>query len=199
MTQAYRNLTLIGAGAVTLATLIVSSVHLYVVSVAASAGWLAFLTPVAVDFLGMTAAVSLWAARRNGEEASTNAILAFLLSLSASISGNVLYPFLDTLSESALKVLSAIVAVYPAIALAVSIELVLAAIQQEPSQPQQEVTETESVTVTEVIQPETPIDMLRRLMSERPDATSAELAAIVGRSASWVRAKRSVIRKEVAA
>jgi len=215
MTETYQRLTLIGAGIVTFTVLVISSVHLFQVSMVAGAGWLSVLTPVAVDALGLTAAVSLWSARRNGEKASGFAVTALILSIAASVCGNALWPFLSELRPEHVQVLAAIVATYPAVALAISVELVLAAIRQEPSQPQQEVpgqseidrvtgspatclTETESVTVTEVFQPETPIDMLRRLMSERPDATSAELAQLVGRSASWVRAKRSEIRKEVA-
>ena len=198
MTETYQRLTLIGAGIVTFTVLVISSVHLFQVSLIAGAGWLSVLTPVAVDALGLTAAVSLWSARRNGEKASGFAVTALILSIAASVCGNALWPFLSERWPDHVQALAAIVAVYPAVALAISVELVLAAIRQDTSQPVEETLETESVTVTEVIQPETPIDMLRRLMSERPDATSAELAQLVGRSASWVRAKRSEIRKEVA-
>ena len=227
MTTLYRRLTLTGAGLVTLATLVASSVHLYAVSSAAGAGWLSFLTPVAVDGLGLTAAVSLWAARQRSEEASTSAIAAFVLAISASIGGNVLWPFLPELSEKALQVLAAVVAVYPAVALAISVELVLAAVRQqedtvsaeEETVPSEQVTVSETQTVetlelSEVARedvpaepeqmsllplPDDPLSRLRHLLTEKPDATSSELAQLVGRSASWVRGKRAVIRKELTA
>lgn len=212
MITLYRRLTLTGAGLVTLATLVASSVHLYAVSSAAGAGWLSFLTPVAVDGLGLTAAVSLWAARQRGEEASTSAIAAFVLAISASIGGNVLWPFLPELSEKALQVLAAVVAVYPAVALAISVELVLAAVKQPETEGVSEVETVEALELSEVVRedvpaepeqaslpslPDDPLSRLKHLLAEQPNATSSELAQLVGRSASWVRAKRSVIRKEL--
>mgnify|MGYP001195756603 CR=1 FL=1 len=206
VTETYRRLTLVGAGAVTFTVLVISSVHLYQLSVTANAGWLAFLTPVAVDALGLTAAVSLWASRQQGDRVSGVAVLAFLLSLTASICGNILWPFLDELSEEQVKLISAVVAVYPAIALAISVELVLAAIRQEPSEPEEPVAAPieevsapeEAVSAPEEppITTEAPIDTLRRLLQETPDATSAELAAVVGMSASWIRSKRALLRRE---
>lgn len=215
MITLYRRLTLTGAGLVTLATLVASSVHLYAVSSAAGAGWLSFLTPVAVDGLGLTAAVSLWAARQRGEEASTSAIAAFVLAISASIGGNVLWPFLPELSEKALQVLAAVVAVYPAVALAISVELVLAAVKQQEEPETEGVSEVETVEALELSEvvredvpaepeqaslpslPDDPLSRLKHLLAEQPNATSSELAQLVGRSASWVRAKRAVIRKEL--
>ncbi len=195
MTTTYRRLSLTGAGLVTLVTLVVSSVHLYEVSKTAGAGWLSLLTPVAVDGLGLTAAVSMWSARRAGEEASGSAVAAMIVALSASIGGNVLWPLLDTLAPEAVRVLAAIVAVYPAIALALSMELVLTAVREASGSAVTETTEELTVSTPETVGGDDPLSRLRQLMSARPDATSTELAPEVGRSASWVRMRRREIRQ----
>ena len=138
-----------------------------------------------------------------------------------------MWPFQPELSEKALQVLAAVVDFYPAVALAISVELVLAAVRQqedtvsaeEETVPSEQVTVSETQTVetlelSEVARedvpaepeqmsllplPDDPLSRLRHLLTEKPDATSSELAQLVGRSASWVRGKRAVIRKELTA
>jgi hypothetical protein len=130
-------------------------------------------------------------------------VLALVLSLAASIAGNLAFPFLGSLPVDFLPVLSAIVAVYPALALAVSVELVLSAIRPDRAPTTSTETVTESLTLTEVtarpdigtadVSPDDPMATLRLALEENPGASSEELAPAIGRSASWVRSKRSEI------
>jgi hypothetical protein len=76
-----RTLTLVGAAAVAIVTLVISSVHIYELSVIAGAGWLAFLVPASVDGLGLSSAVAAWNARRNNEKVPVAAVTALGLRL----------------------------------------------------------------------------------------------------------------------
>jgi hypothetical protein len=78
---------------------------------------------------------------------------------------------------------------------------VLSAVKASSDAPMSE-TVTESVTLTEVTahalsqtegnDPD-PMAKLSKALADNPSATSAELAPVVGRSANWVRSKRSEI------
>lgn len=201
MNQTQRQIVLVGASAVALTTLVVSFTHLVTVALAANAGWLAWLTPLSVDGLAIVSAVSLWSARQNQEKTSTSAVTALTLSLLVSVAGNGTFPFLDRLTPEQVQYLSAIVAVLPAVCLALSVEIVLSVVGSTSASPDTRVSETvtESLTLTEVVPAnpvpvvidEDPMTKLRQALAENPSATSSELAPIVGRSASWVRSKRS--------
>ena len=228
-----RHLVPVAALAVAAAAATASTVHLYELSVAAGAGWLSAVTPIAVDGLAIVSSVSLWTARRSGATPPGFAVAGLALALLASAAGNALWPFLDVIDARAWPVIAAVVALYPVLALFVSAELALSTLGR-PVPTTVEAPDTDTATVeasntapsptaspstapTEspdaepVESPDTPslvvespdtapstspVEKLARLLAERPNAPSTELAPLVGRSPSWVRWKRAELRRE---
>ena len=234
-----RHLVPVAALAVAAAAATASTVHLYELSVAAGAGWLSAVTPIAVDGLALVSSVSLWSARRSGVSPSGYAIAGLALALVASAAGNVLWPFLGMIGARAWPVIAAVVALYPVLALFVAAELALSTLGRPVPVPDAAPVEAPVTDATSVEAPDTPdatpveapdtapsptaspstaptespdtpspveepvtapteppIEALARLLAERPNAPSTELAPLVGRSPSWVRWKRAELRRE---
>ena len=214
-----RHLVPAAALAVAAAAATASTVHLYELSVAAGAGWLSAVTPIAVDGLALASSLSLWTARRSGATPPGFAIAGLALALLASAAGNVLWPFLDTIGARVWPVIAAVVALYPVLALFVSAELALSTLGRPvpvpdtaPVESPDTDTATVEVSTTPVEVPDTPspvevpdtaphtspVETLAKLLAERPNAPSTELAPLVGRSPSWVRWKRAELRRSEA-
>ena len=247
-----RHLIPAAALAVAAAAATASTVHLYELSVAAGAGWLSAVTPIAVDGLAIVSSVSLWTARRSGATPPGFAVAGLALALLASAAGNALWPFLDVIDARAWPVIAAVVALYPVLALFVAAELALSTLGRSVPAPDESpnaapsptaspsatpieapdtadatpveapdtapsptaspsTAPTESPDAEPVESPDTPslvvespdtapstspVEKLARLLAERPNAPSTELAPLVGRSPSWVRWKRAELRRE---
>lgn len=220
-----RHLVPAAALAVAAAAATASTVHLYELSVTAGAGWLSAVTPIAVDGLAVASSLSLWSARRLGATPPGFAVAGLALALLASAAGNALWPFLDTIDDRAWPVIAAVVALYPVLALFVAAELALSTLGRSvpapveaPDTPDAAPVEVPDTAPSPTASPntpsptaspntaptespdaapvESPVEKLARLLAERPNAPSTELAPLVGRSPSWVRWKRAELRRE---
>lgn len=107
----------VGSVAVVAAT--VSYAHMWDVAVVAGERWRAWLLPVSVDGMVLAASLNAWHAKRRGEDLPGLTMTALVLGLLVSIGANVAAPFLPVLSGG---ILSAAVACWPPIALALAFE-----------------------------------------------------------------------------
>src|SRR5690606_25488339 len=181
------------------------------------------VTPIAVDGLAIVSSVSLWTARRSGATPPGFAVAGLALALLASAAGNALWPFLDVIDARVWPVIAAVVALYPVLALFVSAELALSTLGRpapttveapdtdtapveapdtaptaSPDTAPTESPDTPSLVVEspDTVPSTSPVEKLARLLAERPNAPSTELAPLVGRSPSWVRWRRAELRRE---
>lgn len=126
----FRNLTndKLASGAVSVPAVIaavVSFEHLREVATFAGEEWRAWLLPLSVDGLVVAASIAALAARKAGRKVPAMTVVNLLVGLVVSVAANVLVPFLDALTPQAHDVLSACVAAWPAIALALAFEELL--------------------------------------------------------------------------
>lgn len=126
----FRNLDLtkaasLAVAAPTLVAFVVSFEHLREVAEFAGEGWRAWLLPLSVDGLVIAASIAALAARRMGREVHRMTFINLMVGLVVSVSANVLVPFLDVLVPQARDILSASVAAWPAVALALAFEELL--------------------------------------------------------------------------
>lgn len=126
----FRNLDLtkaatLAVAAPALVAFVVSFEHLREVAEFAGEGWRAWLLPLSVDGLVIASSIAALAARRAGREVPRMTFFNLLVGLGVSVSANVLVPFLDALVPKAHDILSASVAAWPALALALAFEELL--------------------------------------------------------------------------
>lgn len=98
---------------------VVSYMHMREVAEAAGEGWRAILLPLSVDGMIVAATLNAWQARKRHEPLPVMTLVALVAGLLVSIAANVAVPFLPQLTGGWL---SAVVAAWPPIALAISFE-----------------------------------------------------------------------------
>lgn len=98
----------------------VSYSHMYEVAAVAGEQWRAYALPISVDGLVIAATLNAWRAKRAGESVAGWTVAALAIGLLVSIAANVAAPFL--MHGPASGPLSAVVAAWPPIALALSFE-----------------------------------------------------------------------------
>ena len=112
--------TAIGAVAtVAVVAAVVSYMHMREVAEAAGEEWRAILLPLSVDGMIVAATLNAWQAKRRQRGLPAMTLVALVAGLVVSIAANVAVPFLDVLRG---QWLSAVVAAWPPIALAISSE-----------------------------------------------------------------------------
>lgn len=126
----FRNLNLtkvatLAVSAPALVAFVVSFEHLREVAEFAGEGWRSWLLPLSVDGLVIAASIAALNARRQGREVPWMTIVNLLVGLGVSVAANVLVPFLDVLVPQSRDILSASVAAWPAVALALAFEELL--------------------------------------------------------------------------
>lgn len=104
---------------------VVSFEHLREVAEFAGEEWRSWLLPLSVDGLVVAASIAALVARREGRKVPPMTVVNLLVGLGVSVMANVLVPFLDVLTPQARDILSAAVAAWPAIALALAFEELL--------------------------------------------------------------------------
>lgn len=98
---------------------VVSYMHMREVAEAAGEGWRAILLPLSVDGMIVAATLNAWQAKKRHEDLPKMTLVALVAGLAVSIAANVAVPFLPQLTGGWL---SAVVAAWPPIALAISFE-----------------------------------------------------------------------------
>src|SRR5690606_184623 len=112
--------TAIGAVAtVAVVAAVVSYMHMREVAEAAGEEWRAILLPLSVDGMIVAATLNAWQAKRRQRRLPAMTLVALVAGLVVSIAANIAAPFLDVLRG---QWLSAVVAAWPPIALAISSE-----------------------------------------------------------------------------
>lgn len=98
---------------------VVSYMHMREVAEAAGEGWRSILLPLSVDGMIVAATLNAWQAKKRQEQLPGMTVIALVAGLLVSIAANVAVPFLEVLRGGWL---SAVVAAWPPIALAISFE-----------------------------------------------------------------------------
>lgn len=98
---------------------VVSYMHMREVAETAGEGWRAILLPLSVDGMIVAATLNAWQAKKRQEDLPKMTLVALVAGLLVSIAANVAVPFLSQLAGGWL---SAVVAAWPPIALAISFE-----------------------------------------------------------------------------
>lgn len=101
---------------------VVSYLHMQTVAAAAGEQWRAWLLPLSVDGLVISASLAAFRAKRANLPIHGMTKLSLVIGLVVSIAANVLVPFLRNLDTQQRSWLSAVVAAWPAVALALAFE-----------------------------------------------------------------------------
>ena len=172
---------------------VVSYMHMREVAEAAGEEWRAILLPLSVDGMIVAATLNAWQAKRRQRSLPAMTLVALVAGLVVSIAANVAVPFLDVLRG---QWLSAVVAAWPPIALAISFEELVRMLRQSGTRaagvPER------AAGVPDVV-PGSGDDReaARELVRQDPDGwTGARLAERFGRSERWGRAQIAAVRAE---
>ncbi len=106
---------------------VVSYMHMREVAEAAGEEWRAILLPLSVDGMVIAATLNAWQAKKRQKGVPAMTLVALVAGLLVSIAANVAVPFLDVLRG---QWLSAVVAAWPPIALAISFEELIRMLRQ---------------------------------------------------------------------
>lgn len=120
-----RPVTLLSVGVVAAVAAVVSYAHMYEVAEFAGEGWRAVLLPLSVDGLVVAASLAAWQAKRRDEPVPGMTALSLTVGLLVSVAANVAVPFLPETPEALPGGFSAVVAAWPAVALALAFEQLL--------------------------------------------------------------------------
>lgn len=104
---------------------IVSYAHLQHVAEVAGEDWRSWLLPVSADGLAVAASLSALQARAARQAIPATTWVSLVVGLAVSIAANMLNAFLPRLTPEEMTVLSAVVAAWPPVALALSFEQLL--------------------------------------------------------------------------
>lgn len=121
-------------GAVSVVALVAATAsyaHVYTLAERAGEGWRALLSPLSVDGLLVAASMVMLVRRRAGLPAGVLPWTGLVLGLGASLAANVAAAH----PEWRTPVLDGVVSAWPAVALAISFELLVLAVREEPARP----------------------------------------------------------------
>ncbi|PPJ03335.1 hypothetical protein C5E51_28095 [Nocardia nova] len=189
-------ITAIAVAAVAVVAAVVSYEHLYTVAEISGEHWRAWLLPLSVDGLVIAASLSAFRSKRNREPVHPMTKLSLATGLVVSVAANVLVPFLPAVSSGWL---SAAVAAWPAVALALAFEELLRLrgtaepeplpLEPEPvDEPAEELEEPRPAVPAGTAGAETPRAAALRVALAEPGITGSALGARFARSDSWGRA-----------
>ncbi|WP_017972980.1 DUF2637 domain-containing protein [Actinopolyspora halophila] len=164
--------TLLAVAVVTAVAAVVSFVHLREVAIAAGEEWRAWLLPLSVDGLVVAGSLSAFQSRRNGVEVHGMTVVSLGTGLFVSLAANVIVPFLDEIPEQAMSILSAAVAAWPAVALALAFEQLLRVQRSTVHSSEQLESQEESLSEQESV-PEEPPDTSPLGSASAPETVSA--------------------------
>ncbi|WP_082857151.1 DUF2637 domain-containing protein [Nocardia nova] len=183
-------ITAIAVAAVAVVAAVVSYEHLYTVAEISGEHWRAWLLPLSVDGLVIAASLSAFRSKRNREPVHPMTKLSLGTGLVVSVAANVLVPFLPAVSSGWL---SAAVAAWPAVALALAFEELLrlrgnAEPEPLPLEPEPVDEPAEELEEPRPAGTETPRAAALRVALTEPGITGSALGARFARSDSWGRA-----------
>ncbi|SEG98724.1 Protein of unknown function, partial [Saccharopolyspora kobensis] len=151
---------------------IMSYEHLRVVAEFAGEGWRAGLLPLSVDGLVIASSVAALAARQAGQRVHGMTAVNLLVGLLVSVAANILVPFLPFLTSSGRIALSACVAAWPAVALALAFEELLRLRRAQVEVPQE-------AEVPEVPGLMDDVDYIQAALLPEPEVTGSQARAEV--------------------
>lgn len=170
---------------------IVSYAHLQHVAEVAGEDWRSWLLPVSADGLVVAGSLAALQARAARRLIPATTWIALVVGLAVSIAANMLNAFLPRLTPEELTVLSAVVAAWPPVALALSFEQLLRLRAEAVTEARQPLPEAAEPTTEAVEALAEPADDLRSraiaAVLERPSITGKQIGEIFGRSDSWGR------------
>ncbi|QUH01439.1 DUF2637 domain-containing protein [Saccharopolyspora erythraea] len=222
----YRKLASVAVAVPAVIAAVVSFEHVRELAEFAGEEWRAWLLPLSADGLVIASSIAALTARQAGRKVHPMTVLNLVVGLLVSVAANILTPFLEDLTPLAVDVLSASVAAWPAVALALAFEELLrlrasASAEPETAEPEAEPVsevpaepEPEPEPVAEVPEPvaevpepaEAPAERKPKPNSAReeamalvrldPSISGAALGARFGRTDRWGRLIKTAVAEE---